>query len=143
MTEQSIIEAAKESGLDLKDPVVATVIRQAVDIGEKQERDRVIAHIQLGGTGSTAGMRLAHKAIENGDDMTPTYGAHYVQAGRAAAEIRAYAEDSAEVEQMLAGAKRPPSTFTDPVAAAVFDQLSAMVGGGGDVAIEDLDEAGG
>jgi hypothetical protein len=142
MTEQSIIEAAAESGLDIADPAVASAIEAAKQVGIEQERDRVTAHIQLGGTGSTAGMRLARKAIENGDDMTPTYGAHYVQAGRAAAELRAYAEDSAEVDDAILNAKQPPSTFTDPVAAAVFDQLSAMVGGDGDMAIEDL-EAGG
>jgi hypothetical protein len=37
-------------------------------------------------------------------------------------------------------AKRPPSSFTDPEAAAVFARLSALVkGGDGDVAIEDLE----
>ena len=140
MTEQSIVEAAKESGLDIADPVVASAIEAARQVGIEQERDRVTAHLQLGGTGSTAGMRLAHKAIENGDDMTPMYGAHYVQASRAAAELRAYAEDSDDVDDAILNAKRPPSGFTDPEAAAVFARLSALVkGGDGDVAIEDLE----
>ena len=144
MTEQSIVEAAKESGLDIADPVVASAIEAARQVGIEQERDRVTAHLQLGGTGSTAGMRLAHKAIENGDDMTPMYGAHYVQASRAAAELRAYAEDSDAADDAILNARRPPSTHTDPEAAAVFARLSALVKGeDGDLAIEDLDEAGG
>ena len=142
MTEQSIVEAAKESGLDLKDPVVASAIAAAKQVGIEQERDRVLAHLELGGNSSA--MKLATSAIEAGEPMTPTHMDHYLQAARAAAEIAAYAEDSAEVEAAILNARRPPSTHTDPEAAAVFARLSALVkGGDGDLAIEDLDEAGG
>jgi len=137
MTEQTIIEAAKESGLDIDDPVVASAIAAAKQVGVEQERDRVLAHLELGGNSSA--MKLATSAIEAGEPMTPTHLDHYLQAARATAELALRLEDDDVVLSALENVKLPKSAYADPVAAAVFDQLSAMVGSDGDLAIEDLE----
>ena len=133
----TIVEAAKESGLDIADPVVASAIEAARQVGIEQERDRVTAHLEAGE--KVGDLKAALAAIDSGAELTPEIMRHYLAAGRNRADITAWIADSDDVDDAILNARRPPSTFTDPVAAAVFDQLSAMVGGDGDVAIEDLE----
>jgi|GEM_PF-3007314 len=133
----SIIEAAEETGLDLT-PDVTAAIRLAIDIGIERERDRSCGLLDLGR--KTGAWRTAYGAIKSGATMTPTLFEAFAQAGRAHIELELRLEDDDVVEAAILNAKRPPSSFTDPLAAEVYDQLSAMVGDSADDSrIEDLD----
>jgi hypothetical protein len=115
-----------------------SIFRACVAEGVAQERDRVTAHLEAGE--KVGDLKMATRAILNGEDMTPTHMEHYLHAARRGADIAAWFEDSDDVDDAILNAKRPPSSFTDPEAAAVFARLSALVkGGDGDVAIEDLE----
>ena len=114
------------------------VYKACVDIGIEQERDRATAHLQAGE--KVGALKMAITAILNGEDLTPTHMGHYLQAARRGAELAAWIEDDDVVLDATEHAKRPPSRFTDPQAAAVYGELQRLVGGlDGDIAIEDLE----
>jgi hypothetical protein len=115
-----------------------SIFRACVAEGVAQERDRVTAHLEAGE--KVGDLKAAIGAVLRGAELTPEIMRHYLAAGRNRAELAAWLEDSDDVDDAILNAKRPPSAFTDPEAAAVFDRLSALVNDGdGDMAIEDLE----
>ena len=126
----SIIEAAEASGLDLNDPSVEAVLREGVQLGIEQERDRVVSHLEL--AEKTGATKTALNAIESGATMS--------QAGRAHIELEARLEDEQLVDEVLENVRLPRSSRTDPAAQEVLDHLRVMVDTKtGAANIEDLD----
>ena len=137
----TIIEAAKKSGADIHDPEIAAAIEAALQFGIAQEHERVMAHLRLGKMSGTVpgGLKLAHRAIEAGELMSPSDIAGYVESTRAAADLAAWYEDGLEVDEAIANVKPPPSRFTDPMADAVYQELRRLLDADkvDDTAIED------
>jgi len=114
------------------------IFAACVKEGVAQERDRVTAHLQAGE--KVGALRMAITAIVNGEDMSPQRMRHYLQAARYSAEMAAWFADDDVVLDALQHVKRPPSSFADPQAEAVLQELQQLIGGAdGDVAIEDLE----
>ena len=116
------------------------VFRASVEDGVKRERDRVVAHIDLG---QKAGdLAVAIDAIKSGATMTTQIFRAYMASARNRQDVAARLEDDAVVMAAIENVARPPSNFGDPFEKAVTDRFVALVDtSAGGANIEDLEEA--
>ena len=80
----------------------ADIYRAAVQEGETQERDRVVAHLTLGET--SGDMVTAAEAIRSGAAMTQTYTARYLAAGMNRADRSTRQQESDAAGKVVDGA---------------------------------------
>ena len=116
------------------------VFRASVEDGVKRERDRVVAHIDLGQ--KTGDLAVALEAIKSGATMTTQIFRAYLAAARNRQDIADREADDAVVMAATQNVAPPPSKFGDPFEKAVVDRfLKLMDTSAGDANIEDLEEA--
>ena len=99
---------------------------QCVEHGQRQERERVVAHLTLGK--SSGAMEVAHKAIEAGDELSAKYHADYLAASMNRNDAQRRADDDADAQaaDKLKGQGDAPAAETEAaekVMAAVEEQL--------------------
>ena len=109
--------------------------RACVELGRKQEHDRVASHIVMGRR--VDDLRLAISSIRNGAAITDVM-PHYLAAGRNRRDIQARLEDDDVVRAATDGIVRTPSGHRDQYADAVVDEFMKLIGETEDRAIEDL-----
>ena len=114
------------------------IYKAAVAEGVKRERDRVVAHVELGQ--KTGDMRTVYASIESGAAMTPEIFAAYMSTGRNRADIAAREADDEAVHAAIENMKQPESAFGDPLQRQVTDRLVELLGhDDAGAAIEDLE----
>ena len=124
---QATAKGGSESVMDLEQLQAdhPAVYKAAVEVGVQQERDRVVAHLQLGRTGD---MKVALKAIEEGSGMTQTTYSAHMAAAMSRLDVQARREDNNVVEEATNGAKAKQEE--DEFEQAVLTRLQALVGNG-------------
>ena len=106
--------------------------------GVKHERDRIVAHVELGQKSGAMGTTFT--AIESGAGMTPTIYSAHMAAGRNRADLAAREADDAVVTAVIEGMAQPPSKFTDPFEKQVADRFTELMDtSAADANIEDLE----
>lgn len=100
----------------------SAVFAEAVEVGIKQERDRVVAHLIMGA--QSGAMDTAIKAVKEGSDMSLTMSAEYLSAGMKNKDVDTRSADEiAATEALAAGAGVPDKDAADTVADAVCKAL--------------------
>jgi len=117
--------------LKAEDPAL---FKAVVEIGVKQERDRVCAHLQGGEMSGAAagGLKIALEAIRAGSDLTQTASMQYLTAAHNKRDIEAREDDDQAVEDALKGVAKPEAIdIMDKLQGETLKLLQGMVGNGG------------
>ena len=91
--------------------------KAAVAEGEKQERDRVSAHLIMGE--ASGDMVTAIKAVNDGEQMTATLNAKYMAAGFKKGALAGRAEDDTTVATATNNANTPATASPEAFDAAL------------------------
>lgn len=106
-----------------------------VELGVKQERDRVCAHLQGGEMSGAAagGLKIALEAIRAGGDLTQTASMQYLTAAHNKRDIEARNEDDDAVTEATKAVKPPKKAVDemDKLQGETLKLLQGMVGNGG------------
>jgi ClpP class serine protease len=108
------------------------LFKAVVDIGVKQERDRVCAHLQGGEMSGapTGGMKIAHEAIREGDDLTQTVSMQYLTAAHNKRDVDARNEDDNEVTEATTNGQPKKVDEMDKLHGETLALLKGMTGEG-------------
>lgn len=115
-THAAVFRAGKEAALE----EAKGAIKEAVDKAIAKERDRVNAHLNFGTKKGAAALKIAHKAIAEGTEMTDFMLSEYLTAGDSKQLL-----DDREAEDK--GTPTPGASNPDPKAADLTDGVAAAL----------------
>ena len=101
---------------------------EAVAIGERNERDRVVAHLTM--AEQAEAFDIAHKAIREGTGFTATVNAEYLSAGIAKAQLAHRKADEPAVPALPNGGQPPAGDTREAAGNAVADAVEKLIGKG-------------
>lgn len=126
---QATADGGSEAVMDLEQFKAEhpAVYKAAVELGVQQERERVTAHLKLGKTGD---IDAAHKAIEDGSNVTQLTYADHMAAALNRRDTQARNEDDDAVLDATNGAKPKKVDEMDELQGQVLAELRSLVGEG-------------